>query len=353
MAQKFTGDHFADFMLGLVGQPYWYGTTVQKCSESLLNGKKKQYPTHYGAERMAKYKQAIADHGICSDCVGAFKGYMWTDGGNGVKDAMGNTKAISYKYRLHINDFNADGLFNFAKQQGLPWGSIDTIPEVRGIAVRYSGHVGYYVGNGYVVEYRGFKYGCQKNRLRDRNFTHWYYLPELIYNEPGTTPKDPEPAPGTGTPALGSRTLKKGMKGEDVKTLQGILSETFGYSVGSTGIDGIFGAQTEEAVKKLQRKMQVYADGIYGLKTHNALMAYMSNQPKDDDEPVKDNGKVIITGKGLTVNVRNGNGVNYGIITVVKSGDTFPFVSAADNGWMCIKISGGVGWISGKYAERK
>lgn len=349
MAEKFTGDHFADFMLGLVGQPYWYGTTINKCTEGLLNQKKKQYPDSYKDVRMAQYRQNIKDMGICSDCIGAFKGYCWTDGGNGVAEAKGNTKAIAYKYRLHVNDLSADGMFEYAKKQGLPWGGIETIPEVRGIAVRYAGHVGYYLGGGYVAEYRGFKYGCQRTKLSERKWTHWYYLPVLKYGKADDT----KPAPDKGTPALGGRTLKSGMSGEDVKTLQGILTESFGFSVGSKGIDGVYGSQTAEAVKKVQRKLQVAADGIYGPKTHNALMAYLDNIPKDNDETPEQEEKIVITGKGLTVNVRSGNGTNYRILSVVKSGDEFPFVSQASNGWICIRISGGVGWISGKYAERK
>ena len=54
------------------------------------------------------------------------------------------------------------------------------------------------------------------------------------------------------------RTLKKGSRGDDVKTLQRTLKL---YP------DGIFGALTEEAVKEFQRKYGLVADGIVGPNT--------------------------------------------------------------------------------------
>ena len=55
--------------------------------------------------------------------------------------------------------------------------SIISISRVQGIAVRFDGHVGYYAGNGYVIEWRGFNYGCVRTKLSGRKWTHWYRLP--------------------------------------------------------------------------------------------------------------------------------------------------------------------------------
>ena len=35
----FTGEHFAAFCLKMVGQPYWYGVCLYKCTNSLLTRK--------------------------------------------------------------------------------------------------------------------------------------------------------------------------------------------------------------------------------------------------------------------------------------------------------------------------
>jgi len=56
--------------------------------------------------------------------------------------------------------------------------------------------------------------------------------------------------------------LKKGSRGEDVKTLQRALH---------LYVDGIFGNLTEEAVKELQRKYGLTVDGIVGAQTWAVL----------------------------------------------------------------------------------
>lgn len=50
-----------------VGQVYWYGTYCQPCTESRLNAKKRQYPSHYTSGRMATYKQHIRQGKKCTD----------------------------------------------------------------------------------------------------------------------------------------------------------------------------------------------------------------------------------------------------------------------------------------------
>lgn len=57
--------------------------------------------------------------------------------------------------------------------------------------------------------------------------------------------------------------LKKGSKGEDVKTLQRLLNVT--------PVDGDFGPKTDAAVKAFQKSKGLYPDGIVGNKTWEAL----------------------------------------------------------------------------------
>jgi peptidoglycan hydrolase-like protein with peptidoglycan-binding domain len=69
-----------------------------------------------------------------------------------------------------------------------------------------------------------------------------------------------------------SRTLRKGERGQDVKTLQTWLSE-LGYSVPATGF---FGAMTQQQVKHFQIANQLApASGAVGTKTAGALIAAM------------------------------------------------------------------------------
>lgn len=65
--------------------------------------------------------------------------------------------------------------------------------------------------------------------------------------------------------------LEQGDSGRSVKAMQ-ILIEAAGYSVGSAGADGIFGAGTLRGLKKYQDKKGLTADGICGEKTWTKLL---------------------------------------------------------------------------------
>jgi peptidoglycan hydrolase-like protein with peptidoglycan-binding domain len=67
---------------------------------------------------------------------------------------------------------------------------------------------------------------------------------------------------------FGSRILRRGMRGEDVKILQSKL-ESLGYLVGP--IDGIFGSKTERAVRQFQKANSIKVDGIVGPQTYKML----------------------------------------------------------------------------------
>jgi len=68
---------------------------------------------------------------------------------------------------------------------------------------------------------------------------------------------------------LGSRLLKNGSSGTDVKTLQELLNQ-LGAAL---EVDGQFGSKTEAAVRAFQKKAGIKQDGKYGDQTHAALMA--------------------------------------------------------------------------------
>ena len=65
--------------------------------------------------------------------------------------------------------------------------------------------------------------------------------------------------------------LSEGDSGNSVKAMQNLI-EAAGYSVGSAGADGIFGAGTERGLKKYQAKKGLAADGICGTKTWTKLL---------------------------------------------------------------------------------
>ena len=352
----FTNEHFAAWCQKMIGQPYWYGTVVYKCTQSLLTRKAKQYSSHYGDSRTARYKADIANKKVCADCVGGCKGYAWSGGGIGVIESIGTDKTFSSKYGGNgCPDKSANGMFEWAKSKGMDWGVIGTLHELPGVALRFDGHVGYYIGGGYAVEWRGFNYGCVKTKVSDRKWTHWYKLPFINYGEAGVIVPEPEYA-------LGSRQLVKGMTGSDVKAMQELLLQ-LGCSLPKYGADADFGAETERAVIAFQTKQGLTVDGKYGEETHKAAMAVLADiedgkqdepsaeKPASDEPPAADGTLVKIVAESGKVNVRVGNGTEYSRITSVAGGSTFPPVATAANGWHAIVINGQVGWVSGKYSQ--
>lgn len=357
-----TNEHFAAFCLSMLGQPYWYGCVMYKCTESLRARKAKQYPDHYGSSRTARYKDDIAKKKVCADCVGGAKGYAWTGGGVGVVESIGNDKTFSNKYGANnCPDKSANGMFAYARSKGMDWGGMDTLPEIVGLALHKDGHIGYYVGNGYAVEWRGFNYGCVRTKVKDRGWKYWYKLPFIDYNDGASSVTTP-----VKDVALGSRLLKKGMTGADVKALQELLMQ-LGYQLPRYGADSDFGDETEKAVIAFQKAEGLEPDGKYGEKTHAALMDAVA----DDDEGKKDDKPdekpeeptetaepkpvgttvVIVAESGGKVNIRVGNDTSYKRITTVPAGTTFEYVATAANGWNAVVVAGQVGWVSGKYSR--
>lgn len=352
----FSNEHFVTFLKSLQakGSPYWYGTCIYPCTDSLRSRKAKQYPSHYGSSRTSQYKRDIAAKKISADCVGAIKGYMWTNGGQGVLEAYGTDKDFASKYGSNgCPDNSANDMFKWAKSQGAEWGSISTIPEIPGVAVRYDGHVGVYIGDGKVVEWRGFKYGSQITRLKDRKWLHWYKLPFINYA--GGAVVEPVEI------ALGGRLLKLTdpiMKGSDIEMLQQLLMQ-LGYELPKHRDDGEYGGETAAAVVRFQAAHNLDADAEYGPLTHAALMDAIADHdaslPDNDavEEPEEESTvkMVEIVSEGGNVNVRSGNGTQYSRISSVKPGSRFEYIATAPNGWHAIKLSDSVGWVSGKYSK--
>src|SRR6201999_1245296 len=76
-----------------------------------------------------------------------------------------------------------------------------------------------------------------------------------------------------GAQGLGSRTLRVGMRGGDVRTLQSDLTKA-GYK---TGADGIFGPQTVRNVKSFERHYHLKVDGVAGAGVVRELKAVLAN----------------------------------------------------------------------------
>ena len=342
----FTNEHFAAFCLAMEGQPYWYGATLNRCTQELLSRKGKQYPSHYAAGRQSRYRQDIAQKRVCADCVGGCKGYAWTNGGQGVRESLGTGKSYASRYGANgCPDKGANGMFAYAKAKGMAWGGMDTLPDILGLALHKDGHMGYTVGGGWAIEWKSFADGCVKSRIAGRGWTAWFQLPFIQYGSIAL--------PAGGSAVLGSRPLRSGQRGEDVKALQSLLMK-LGFSLPRYGADGSFGQETETALRAFQKSAGLTPSGAYDAAAHEALMAALADSERGDPAPAPSpaSGKQleILSPSGL-VNIRRGNETRYGRITQAAPGARFPYVATAENGWHALALGEQVGWVSGEFSR--
>lgn len=80
---------------------------------------------------------------------------------------------------------------------------------------------------------------------------------------------------------FGQRIIIPGMKGDDVRTLQELLNKAGDSII----VDGSFGNQTHNAVRKFQTENGLTADGIVEHITQRALKELMEAELVDDDGP--------------------------------------------------------------------
>lgn len=241
-----TSKGLSSFAVQCLGRPYIYGTYGQILTERLLLDRASTYPSRIGPERV-KYAREHYIGKRVSDCEGMIKNYLWADSPD---------TAPTYNAS---QDLSANGAFQAATVKG----KIDTIPEVPGICVRYSGHVGVYIGNGEVVEERGFNYGCVKTKLKDRAWTDWFEHPWIDYKQEDKC-------------MVQLPILRKGMKDTNgsVTSWQGLL-QLYSYTDGDGNaikVDGSFGTKTEQATKKVQKKHGLPQTGVVDAATWQALI---------------------------------------------------------------------------------
>jgi len=116
-------------------------------------------------------------------------------------------------------------------------------------------HIGYYVDGDTVIEAKGTQWGVVTSPLsRWHETAHWY---NVLYDNGEFYQK--------------LLTLKRGMRGEQVKLLQEALNETPAGAGNDLKIDGVFGAETEKAVRQFQADHGLTVDGVVGRKTWAAL----------------------------------------------------------------------------------
>lgn len=149
------------------GWGYVYGTYGNVLTEEVLQDR----ASIFGNE-VTDYLDFIHQYWMGKrtvDCIGLIKSYGWYDNSSGEIFIGANGMA----------DVTANGMFDAATVKG----TIDTMPEVPGLAVWHDGHIGVYIGNGEVIEAMGTQYGVVKTQLAGRGWTHWLQIPYIAYSE--------------------------------------------------------------------------------------------------------------------------------------------------------------------------
>ena len=283
-------DYAAQIARKYVGTPYVFAATGQECTPSLRKNRAAAKPAY--ADAIYKYCPVLS--GKKSSCGGC------KYHGKRAFDCRGLTYTVCKEAGLSISSIGATTQYNSGSW--IEKGPIANMPANTPCCVFHQdkndktkmSHTGFSLGDGDVVDCRGHATGTVKKPLSSYPWTH-YAIPKGAYDEIGTPTPEPEPTPSTS--GSGARaTIRKGSKGDDVKTLQeGLLK--LGFSLPKYGADGDFGSETLAAVKAFQTANGLTVDGICGPATWNRLDALLN--AAEDEPPVPDNVTFTVTIKGL------------------------------------------------------
>ena len=155
------------------GWGYVWGTYGIVLSPDFLESKIIQYPDEVGGKEDFIRENWLGKR--TADCVGLIKGYSWYDTASQMTILVSNG----------MPDIGADIMYENATEKG----TIDTIPEIPGLAVWKEGHIGVYIGEGEVVEAYRTTSGVIRSELANGGWTHWLKIPYINYIEQEETEK--------------------------------------------------------------------------------------------------------------------------------------------------------------------
>lgn len=183
-----TNKEFVSYLKTLLDRNtvYMWGEFGRLVTNNTIDGKKKQYPSHYDDTKVKYLKSLVGKNYYAYDCAGLIKSYFMSDYGTG-----------KVKYNVGY-DRDAYGItVGTASEKG----DISTLPEMEGVLLYMKGHCGVYLGDGKVIEctsnqkISGIKYGkvCV-SKLSARPWKTWTKSKWLSYitSEPITDKKEEE-----------------------------------------------------------------------------------------------------------------------------------------------------------------
>ena len=242
--------------LACVDFPYVYGAWGDLCTPA-----ERRKRLNYNPDKTAIKKKCQVLNGSKSSCEWC----VWYPNNIHVRcyDCRGFTDWVLKQFGIELYGDTCGGQWN-TKANWLTKGTIDTIPEnVLVCLFVYNGSKFTHTGFGY----KGMVCDCGNNvtfsPTRAKKWTHWAIAKGVTDKVPD---QDPDYRP----------TLRRGDKGQYVTLAQTKLIQK-GYSCGSFGADGEFGAGTEKAVRAFQKAnvdqdgKPLAVDGVIGQKTWWAL----------------------------------------------------------------------------------
>lgn len=137
----------------------------------LTEAKLQEYISIFGSH-VSEKQDYIRSHWMgrrTSDCVGLIKGYGWYNNASGKIEYGTNG----------MQDVTADVMYQAATVKG----TMSTMPEIPGLAVWQSGHIGVYIGNGWVIQAANTYDGVIKTKLSYNRWQAWLKVPYINYVE--------------------------------------------------------------------------------------------------------------------------------------------------------------------------
>lgn len=262
-----------------VGWPYIFGAKGQLCTQAYRRQVYNRNPNKEEYQNVRKACQAIRETNPTGTCTGC----KWFPEKKRVRSY--DCRGFTYWILLQIYGWELKGS-GCTKQwneqsnwkakgnveDGIPQGVIVCLfywkKDKRGKRTTTVAHTGLYF-NGQTCECSS---GVQHSKTLNKKWEMWGVpaCVDVVPPTPTPTPTPPGPEPEK------KPTIRRGDRGPYVKLCQEDLM-ALGYSVGSSGADGIFGKNTEAGVKAFQKDHDdrdgraLKVDGIVGEKTWGAL----------------------------------------------------------------------------------
>ena len=207
-----------------LGRPYWFSCYGQTATRQLYEDILKRYPDKVGKWSKESYMAQLGQR--VHDCSGLIKGYMFSE-------TPDSKPVYNSKY-----DLSSGSMIEACKEKG----DIKTMPEIVGLLLWKSGHVGVYIGGGKCIEAKGHSYGVVQTS--DTKWVKWGKLPWIEYIA------DQEQACDVNLPIL-----TRGMKHPAVARVQMALNY-LGYKgedKSALDVDRSFGKNTAYALRAFKK----------------------------------------------------------------------------------------------------